>query len=96
MRRVGLPRADWEPLARKIPTHVDDPISRCAAATLLADSDELQRLADAGSPTTGSETGTWALGNLAGVAFFAAALLRCEDLRARLAATCADARSSGT
>ncbi|HRI07495.1 MAG TPA: hypothetical protein PKW35_06745, partial [Nannocystaceae bacterium] len=44
--------------------------------------------------TTRSETDTWALGNLAGVASFAATLLRCEDLRARLAATCADAPSS--
>lgn len=89
MRRVGLPRTAWEPLARKIPTHVDDPISRCAAAVLLADRDELQRLADAEPPVAAPETGTWAFGNLAGVAVLAAALLRCEDLRIRLAATSA-------
>lgn len=87
MRRVGLPRADWELLARKIPTHVDDPISRFAAAVLLADRDELQRLADAGPPAGAPETGP--LGNLAGVAVLAAALLRCEDVRLRLAATSA-------
>ncbi len=84
MRRLGLPRADWEALARKIPSHVADPISRCAAAILLADSDELQRLADAASPSAAPETGTWSLGNLAGVAVLASALLRCESLRARL------------
>jgi len=85
MRRLGLPRADWEALARKIPTHAVDPISRAAAASLLADRDELQRLADAASPSAAPETGTWPDGNLAGVTVLAAALLRCEDLRARLA-----------
>lgn len=94
MRRLGLPRADWEALARKIPSHVPDPISRCAAAILLGDRDELQRLADAASPATAPEPGTAPLGNLAGVSVLAATLLRCESLRARLGSVTARDQSS--
>lgn len=82
MRRLGLPRADWEAVARKIAGHGDDPISRCAVAVLLADVEALRsldaelaaRTDDPRRPSIDPD-----VRELAGL------LLRVEDLRLRLA-----------
>lgn len=69
MRRLGLPRLDWEDVARKLITHVEDPISRCASATLLADRPAMEALL--------REDPTWPVG----LTEHLRTLLRCEDLR---------------
>ncbi|WAS96477.1 NACHT domain-containing protein [Nannocystis punicea] len=92
MRRLGLPRADWAPLAPKILAHAPHPIARCAAATLLGDCTDLRRLeaelaaneSDPRQPSVDAE-----------VRALAGALLRCEALRLQLAGGADDPAGPG-
>lgn len=73
MRRLGLPREDWEGAARNIVTHVADPIARCVAAGLLGDRPAMEALSRE------------AHASFAGLIEHAGTLLRCDDLRRALA-----------